>query len=288
MQWIIKYLTSSIGKKQIMGCTGAVLALFILGHMVGNLQLLNTDPAVAQASYNTYSYLLTHFKPFIYTVEIVMICVFVIHVFLAVTLKIENRKARGSETYEVDARKGKKTFASFTMIWSGIFVLGFVISHLYMLKFGTYYYYQNADVAGGIVVRDMWLTTIMMFSNIAWSVFYVFGMFIVGLHLFHAISSAFQTLGIAHQKWTPIIEKFGMAYSFVVAGGFLVVAVGSSVLSHQPATQALIEQSKDIGRQNQLQQLQQEQAQKKTSFVIPSSVSGTQVSYVMKQAEGDR
>ena len=44
MQWIIKYLTSSIGKKQIMGCTGAFLALFIFGHMCGNFQLLNFDP----------------------------------------------------------------------------------------------------------------------------------------------------------------------------------------------------------------------------------------------------
>ena len=50
MEWIIKYITSSIGKKQIMGCTGAILAMFILGHMVGNIQLINFDPSAAQAS----------------------------------------------------------------------------------------------------------------------------------------------------------------------------------------------------------------------------------------------
>ena len=55
MQWIIKYLTSSIGKKQIMGCTGAFLALFIFGHMCGNFQLLNFDQVSAQASYNAYT-----------------------------------------------------------------------------------------------------------------------------------------------------------------------------------------------------------------------------------------
>ena len=49
MQWIIKYLTSSIGKKQIMGCSGAAIALFVLGHMIGNLQLINLDQAAAQA-----------------------------------------------------------------------------------------------------------------------------------------------------------------------------------------------------------------------------------------------
>lgn len=280
MQWIIKYLTSSIGKKQIMGCTGAVLAMFILGHMVGNIQLINPNPEAAQASYNAYSELLTKYHAFIYTVELVMVLVFVTHVFLAVTLKLENRKARGSETYEVDSRKGRKTFATFTMIWSGLFVLAFLISHLYMLKFGSYYYYQNVDVAGGEVVRDMWLTTIMMFSQVPWSAFYVIGMFILGLHLFHAISSAFQTLGVAHQKWTPIIEKIGMIYSIVVAGGFLFVAAGSFILAGKPETQSLIERSKNLEVQKNLEQLKQFQEQKKTSFLLPLETSDVQVSYV--------
>ena len=250
MQWIIRYLTSSIGKKQIMGCTGAALALFILGHMVGNLQLLNPDPVAAQASFNQYSYFLTHMTPFIYFIELGLIAIFLVHLFLAITLKIENRKARGPETYEVNARKGSKTFASFTMIWSGIFVLGFLVSHLYMLKFGSYYAYQNPDIADGAVVRDMWLTTILMFANPAWAAFYTVGMVIVGLHLFHAISSAFQTLGIAHQKWT----------------------------------QNLINDS--LRLQDSLKQ-QEEQAQPKATVASASLSGEAQVSYVMKQ-EGDR
>ena len=103
MQWIVKYLTSSIGKKQIMGCTGALLAAFVFGHMVGNIQLLNPDPAAAQASYNSYCQLLTGYKPFIYSVELVMICAAALHIFLAVTLKIENKVARGSVGYDVNA-----------------------------------------------------------------------------------------------------------------------------------------------------------------------------------------
>lgn len=119
MQWIIKYLTSSIGKKQIMGCTGAVLALFILGHMVGNLQLLNPDVVAAQASYNAYTQLLTGKKAFIYAVEAVMSVTFLLHIYLAVKLKLENKKARGPVGYAVNVRNGKKSFATFTMIWSG-------------------------------------------------------------------------------------------------------------------------------------------------------------------------
>ena len=111
MQWIIKYLTSSIGKKQIMGCTGAVLALFILGHMVGNLQLLNPDVVAAQASYNAYTQLLTGKKAFIYAVEAVMSVTFLLHIYLAVKLKLENKKARGPVGYAVNVRNGKKSFA---------------------------------------------------------------------------------------------------------------------------------------------------------------------------------
>lgn len=276
MQWIIKYLTSSIGKKQIMGCTGAFLALFVLGHMVGNLQLLNPNPAAAQASYNAYSELLTCYKPFIYGIELVMICAAGLHVFLAVTLKLQNKKARGEIGYEVNARKGKKSFASFTMIWTGLVVVAFLVWHLKMLKFGEYYLYQNPDVWGGDIVRDMWLTTIMAFSNPLISLLYVVAVFIVGIHLFHAIASAFQTLGIAHQKWTPIIEKVGLVYSIVVALGFAVEAAGSFFVAGQPATQDLINKSREL--QPQYEQQKAAEAAKKVSFEIPS-IGEVQVSF---------
>ena len=71
MQWIVKYLTSSIGKKQIMGCTGAALALFVFGHMCGNFQLLNFDQASAQASYNAYTEFLTGFNPLHFPVKLI-------------------------------------------------------------------------------------------------------------------------------------------------------------------------------------------------------------------------
>ncbi len=282
MQWIIKYLTSSIGKKQIMGCTGAMIALFIFGHMIGNLQLVNLDQSAAQAHYNAYTQLLTGMKPIIYFIEIGLIAIFFIHVFLAIKLKLENRKARGPEAYEVNARKGHKTFASFTMIWSGLFVLGFVIQHLMVLKFGTHYLYENE---AGEVIRDMWLTTIDMFANPIWTVFYLISMFVIGMHLFHAIASAFQTLGIAHQKWTPIIEIIGVVYSVVVALGFAFEAAFSCYIAHQPGTEAL----RNASHQKQIelegkQKVQEEAAKaKKISFSV--SADEFQVSYIV---EGDR
>jgi succinate dehydrogenase / fumarate reductase cytochrome b subunit len=279
MQWIIKYLTSSIGKKQIMGCTGAALALFIFGHMCGNFQLLNFDQASAQASYNAYTEFLTGFNPLhfpikmIYLVELGLVACFALHIFLAITLKIENKKARGGIEYEVNARKGKKTFATFTMIWSGLFILGFLIQHLMMLKFGEHYLYVNSQ---GEIVRDMWLTTIDMFANPLWAIFYVISMFVIGMHLFHAISSAFQTMGIAHQKWTPIIDVCGIIYSIVIAAGFGITAIAAFYLGNQPETEALRAKSHELQHQYE-QQLKAKEAAK-TSYVIPS-VGTVEVSF---------
>lgn len=270
MQWIIKYLTSSIGKKQIMGCSGAFLALFILVHMCGNLQLLNFDQSAAQASYNAYTEFLTSFNPLhfpvklIYLMELGMVAAFGLHIGLGVLLKLENKKARGAVGYEVNARKGNKSFATFTMIWTGLIILGFGIQHLANLKFGAHYLYQNA---AGEIVRDMWLTTIDMFANPVWTVFYLVAMLVIGIHLFHAISSAFQTLGLAHQKWTPVIEVIGIAYSIVIAIGFAVEAAFSCYIAHQPETEALRAKSHELQ-----QQLEQKKAasEAKTSFVVPS------------------
>ena len=282
MQWIIKYLTSSIGKKQIMGVSGACLALFILGHMVGNLQLINPDQAVAQAHFNAYSQLLTGMKPLIYFVELGLVALFIIHVGLAIRLKIENRKARGPEAYEVNARKGHKTFASFTMIWSGIFILGFVIQHLMVLKFGDYYMYENEK---GEIIRDMWLTTIDMFASPFWTAFYLISMFVIGMHLFHAISSAFQTMGIAHQKWTPIIDKLGIAYSLIVALGFAFEAAFSCYIANTDEVKALRDAARSEAYQQKLevqkQKLLQEKESKKTSAVKLDE--GFQYSYVMNK-----
>ena len=282
MQWIIKYLTSSIGKKQIMGVSGACLALFILGHMVGNLQLINMDQAAAQAHFNAYSQLLTGMKPLIYFVELGLVALFIIHVGLAIRLKIENRKARGPEAYEVNARKGHKTFASFTMIWSGIFILGFVIQHLMVLKFGDYYMYENEK---GEIIRDMWLTTIDMFASPFWTAFYLISMFVIGMHLFHAISSAFQTMGIAHQKWTPIIDKLGIAYSLIVALGFAFEAAFSCYIANTDGVKALRDAARSEAYQQKLevqkQKLLQEKESKKTSAVKLDE--GFQYSYVMNK-----
>jgi len=259
MKWLLTYLTSSIGKKQVMGATGCLLLLFVLGHMVGNLQLLYPDPAEAQAAYNTYSALLTKSKLFLYTVEGGLAVIFIIHVYLAITLKLQNYRARGTAGYAVNARKGRKQFPTFIMIWTGLAILTFIAWHILTVRNGIHYLYINPEVAGGRVVRDMWLTTVEVLGNPLFAVFYISTMLILGFHLWHAISSAFQTMGINHQKWTPIIDKLAILYCAVVACGFGVTAVGSfAVVNFNDKAKAIIEQVKNPNYQESLEILKQQ------------------------------
>jgi len=271
MKWLLTYITSSIGKKQIMGATGCALVLFLLGHMAGNLQLLLPSAADAQAAYNTYSALLTKSKLFLYTVEGGLAVIFIIHLYLAITLKLQNYKARGSARYAVETRKGKKQFPTFWMIWTGLTIITFVIWHILTVRNGVHYYYINPDVAGGRVVRDMWLTTVEVLGNPLFALFYLTLMVILGFHLWHAISSAFQTMGINHQKWTPIIDKLAIVYCVVVATGFAVTAAWSFyVVNVNEEAKAIIEQAKKPSYQEALKVLSEQplEVQKKKAHII--------------------
>jgi succinate dehydrogenase / fumarate reductase, cytochrome b subunit len=271
MKWLLTYITSSIGKKQIMGATGFMLVLFLLGHMAGNLQLLLPSAAAAQASYNTYSALLTKSKLFLYTVEGGLAVIFIIHLYLAITLKLQNYKARGSARYAVDTRKGKKQFPTFWMIWTGLTIITFVIWHILTVRNGIHYYYINPEVADGRVVRDMWLTTVEVLGNPLFALFYLSLMVVLGFHLWHAISSAFQTMGINHQKWTPIIDKAAIAYCVVVAVGFAITAAKSwAVVNFDEEAKAIMEQAKKPSYQEALKVLSEQplDEQKKKAHII--------------------
>jgi len=289
MKWLLTYLTSSIGKKQVMGASGCLLALFMLGHMVGNLQLLLPDPAEAQKAYNIYSHFLTQSKLFLYSVEAGLAAIFIIHVYLAITLKLQNYRARGTARYVVDARKGKKQFPTFIMIWSGLAIAAFVVWHLLTVRNGIHYYYINPDVAGGIVVRDMWLTIVEVLGNPLFAVLYITVMLILGFHLWHAISSAFQTMGINHHKWTPIIDKLAIVYCVVVALGFGVTAAGSFIVCNfNEKAGAIIQQTKNPDYQETLKILSERPLDEQKMLAKPIFLQPEKAKLFLERKSFDR
>lgn len=220
MNWILNYLRSSVGRKQLMGVTGGIIAFWIFMHMLGNIPLL-----LDRDAYNAYAHMLTSNKAMLYSMELVMGSVLIAHFYLAISLTRGNRRARPTG-YEVSERKGSRSFASFTMIYSGVWILVYLVYHIYSLKFGTYY----STILNGVEVRDIYRTVIEEFSQLWYALFYVVSMTIMAFHLVHAIGSAFQTMGISHPRYNAIIRMGSIAYAAVVSGGFAVIAIGAHII----------------------------------------------------------
>ena len=112
------------------------------------------------------------------------------------------------------------------MIWSGTITLVFLILHLVTFKYGQYYAYTKDGVdvvVDGIKVRDIYQLVIECFEKPGYVAWYVICLILVGLHLYHGVSSSFQTLGLNHPRFNNAIKTFRWIYAIVVALGFLAV-----------------------------------------------------------------
>lgn len=209
------YFRSSIGRKHLVAITGLLLCGFLVGHLAGNLLLL-----VGPDAFNIYAHKLISLGALLYVIEGGLALVFVVHLYLAVRLNIENKQSGGK--YAMKKWTGRGTnFMSASMPYTGLVLLVFIILHLMNLKFGTNY---PTEVAG-VQMRDLYRTTIEYFQNpmnVAW---YVFSMACAGLHTAHGFASAFQSLGLNFPKYYPKIKIISYLYAAVIAGGFAFVSV---------------------------------------------------------------
>ena len=200
------FLSSPIGKKMGMALTGLILYGFLVGHLTGNLLLLKDDGG---RSFNAYSdFLINH--PLLIPAEIFLVGVFALHLFLAISVTRDNRRAR-PVGYQTTQSVGGRSFASHTMIYSGVVILVFLVLHLKTFKYG--------DKPSGLY--DLVLATFQQTGYLIW---YAVAMLVLGFHLWHAFHSAFQTLSIGSDKIKSLglVLCLGLALGF----GFLPVYVG--------------------------------------------------------------
>src|SRR5580700_11927925 len=122
---------SSIGRKLIMAVTGAVLILFVVGHLVGNLQVFEDPDRI-----NGYSHFLQSLGPALWAARIFLIACVSLHVWAATVLALESRRARGDEPYAVK-KWIQATVASRYMRWTGYVVLAFILYHLAQFTVGS-------------------------------------------------------------------------------------------------------------------------------------------------------
>ncbi len=227
MNWFINFLTSSIGRKLIMSLTGLFLVLFLVVHLIGNLQLLYDDGGEA---FNLYAYFMTH-NPLIKTVSYGLYFFILLHAFQGIALWRKNRAARGGERYAVQVTRAVNTNASVAkgMAWIGIIIFIFLVLHLYQFWFQMHWGEVGMVTygSGGMAesVKDLYTIVKATYADILYVIIYVISMIVVGMHLWHGFQSSFQTLGINHKKYSPLIHFLGKALAIGLSFGFAIIPI---------------------------------------------------------------
>ncbi len=198
---------SHVGRKALMAVTGIVLFVFVLVHMLANLQ------AFQGSALDRYAEQLRVFPVLLWTARGVLLLAAAVHVAAGLDLWVARRKARPVAYRDFDAEGS--TAASRTMIWSGLLVLGFVVYHLLDITFGV----VNPDFRPGEVLHNV----VVSFGRVTAVVFYVAAVIGLGFHLWHGLWSTFQSLGVSNRAFTPGIQKTAAALATLLTVGFAAV-----------------------------------------------------------------
>jgi len=220
MNWLLNALTSGLGRKVIMSLTGIFLILFLLVHLVGNLQLLKSDGGDA---FNVYSQFMAH-NPLIQLVSKGNFFFILLHITVAISLYVKNRMARPIG-YKVSAGSANSSWASRSMSLLGILIFIFILIHLkgfwYNFKFGV----VPTTMVDGLEMHDAYTWVLDAYTNPLISTFYVISMIVLGFHLWHGFSSAFQSLGLNHVKYTGFIKVLGKLYAIIIPALFAIIPI---------------------------------------------------------------
>jgi succinate dehydrogenase / fumarate reductase cytochrome b subunit len=222
MSWFSSFLTSSIGQKVVMALTGLFLVVFLLVHLIGNLQLLQNDGGEA---FNQYAYFMTH-NPLIKTVSYLLYASILLHAVQGIMIWQRNKAARGEKRYAVNHSRSNER-ASRNMAWIGIVLFVFIVLHMYHFWFQMHWGpLAEVQYDGSLhPIKDLYSLVAASYESLGAVLFYVIAMAVVGFHLWHGFWSAFQTLGLSHSKYTPLIKAVGAVYAVVVPLLFAAIPV---------------------------------------------------------------
>jgi len=214
-------LWSSVGKKFLTGLTGLALFAFVVVHLIGNLTLF-----IGAEVFNHYAHFLESLLHgwFIYVAEVGLISIFLIHIVAGVAVTLDKWRAR-PDGYQQSRGAGgasKKTISSSTMIYTGIILLVYTVIHVIMFKYGPARIVE-AEQAGGEGVCDLYGLVVYSFKQPVIAFGYVAAMIVLGFHLRHGFWSAFQSLGLGNDRYTPFLVGLGLVLAVLLALGFLIL-----------------------------------------------------------------
>jgi len=213
LSWLTAALKSSVGKKCVMGATGLFLCFFLVVHLAGNLLLY-----VGAESYNHYAHSLHANPVFIVMAEVVLYAMLLLHLYLAFSSTKENNEARGQDYAVKRTKRTNRVFNVFgatpdtTMFLTGVVVFLFLIIHLNDFKFEIF---GTHDPEWEPFEKAAYL----MSDAVRGIVYFVAALFL-GVHVAHGFQSAFQSLGLNHPIFRPLLRYASIIFAFVVTIGF--------------------------------------------------------------------
>jgi len=208
----LRFWQTTVGKKVVMAVTGVILFGFVVGHLLGNLQIYQGPEKL-----NHYAQALRNLAPLLWGTRIVLLISVILHIWSSFQLWQGHREAR--PVGYVKKVNVNSTYASRVMYWSGPIVLAFIIYHLLHLTFGT------VQPGAPFNPHDVYNNVVTGFQVWYVSLFYIVAMILLCYHLYHGLWSLFQTLGFSHPVYTPWIQTLAKATAILIAVGNISIPV---------------------------------------------------------------
>ncbi len=185
--WFVKFLTSSIGKKIVMAVTGLCLICFLLVHAAGNTTIF-----VGSEVFQAYADNLHSHPVIVFLFRIGLLTIFLVHMGVGISLWLEGRR-EGKNRYQVNTWVGKNSFAMSTMPYTGLFLLFFILTHVFAFAVAP----GHEDKISMVVDKAL--------SNFLYTAFYIVAFVALFIHLSHGFWSMLQTFGINHPRYNRLI-----------------------------------------------------------------------------------
>ena len=217
------YLTSTIFRKALASLSGLFLVTFLIGHLVGNLQLF--IPGIqGQTQFNKYALFMTT-NPVIKVLSIITYSAIMLHILITLYLVIQSKKAR-PVGYAVSSGNDTSGWSSRNMAVLGTIILFFLVIHLksfwYKMHFGEMPFQYLSD---GTKIKDLHQVTTSAFKNPLYTFFYVFCMGALSLHLKHGVESAIQTVGLKIPSYEKVFKYGAILIAFSIPAVFALIPI---------------------------------------------------------------
>lgn len=202
-----------------MALTGLFLVLFLITHLAGNLQLLDMSPD-GQLQFNAYAKFMTTF-PVVKAISYLLYLSILFHAFDGFLLAFQNRKARPVK-YAYEKPNANSAWYARQMALLGTLLLVFIVIHMRGFWYEMHWGNIGMDANGN---KDLYTVVAAAFSQSWYVALYVVMMAVLAFHLLHGFQSAFQSLGLNHPRYTPLVKNIGVFIAVVLPVFFALIPV---------------------------------------------------------------